>query len=99
MELIRLVMVRNRESISSLVSLRVLIVEARGRVERLMQVTDVMDKKTESIRSRSGVVSRVESVLDVVIHVGLLVTLSILTGQPVSDVVDSIYNVVVWDHI
>jgi hypothetical protein len=38
-------------------------------------------------------------VLDIVIHVGLLVSLSILTGQPVCDVVDSVYDVVVWDHI
>jgi hypothetical protein len=46
MEFIRLVVVRNRESISSLVSLGVLIVETRSSVERLMQVTDVVDKKT-----------------------------------------------------
>lgn len=71
-------MARNGESIGTFISLGVLVVESRGGVERLVQVSDVMDEETEGVRSSSIVVTGVESVLDIIVHVGLLVALAVL---------------------
>ena len=78
MEFISFIVVGDRESVRSFISLGVLIVEARGGVERLVQVSYIVDQKAKGIGSSSIVVSRVESVLNIVIHVRLLVAFSIL---------------------
>jgi len=77
-ELIGGVVAREREGVGTLISLGVLVVESGSCVERLVQVSNIVDKETKSIRSGSVVVSRVERVLDVIVHVGLLVSLSVL---------------------
>lgn len=98
-EFIGFVVVRDRESVGSFVTSGVLIVKTRSSVERLMQVTDIVDKQTKSVRSSSIVVSRVEPVLNIVIHVGLLVPFAVLTREPVCDIIDSCHDVVGWNHI
>jgi len=96
---IGLVVVGDGECVGSFISLRVLIIKARSSVERLVQVSNIVDEKTESIRSGSIVVTWVESMLDIVIHVSFLVACSILSGEPVGDVSDGRYDVVGRDHV
>jgi len=98
-ELISCVVVGNREGVSSFISLRILVVEARSSVERLMEIPDVMDEEAKRIRTSSVIVTGVKSVLNVVVDVRLLVPSSVLTGEPVGNVVDSNHDVVGWNHI
>lgn len=99
MEFIRAVVARNWESISTLVSLRIFITKARSSVEGLVQITHVMDHKSKSIGFSGIVISRVESMLDIVIHVSLLVVFTVLARKPVYDIVNGNYNVIVRNNI
>lgn len=99
MELIGLVVVGNGECVSSFISLRVLVVKARSGVERLVQVSNIVDEKTEGVRPGSIVVAGVESVLNIVIHVRLLVAFPVLSGEPVGNVLDGHHDVVGGNHI
>jgi len=99
MEFIRAIVARNWESISTLVSFRIFITKARSSVERLVQISHVMDHKSKSIGFSGIVISRVESMLDIVIHVSLLVVFTVLTRKPVYDIVNGNYNVIGRNNI
>lgn len=88
-----LVVVRDRECVSTGITIRVVVVEARGRVERLRDVAEEVDKQAQGVRPGYRLVARVQPVLDVVIDVGLLVAIPVLAREPVGDLSDALSQV------
>ena len=76
--------------IASLITLGVLLVNSRGSVERLMDVTGVVDDETQS--EGLGIGLEGEVLLDLLVVVAGLVIASVL--QPVGQVFKSAHNVV-----
>ena len=89
MELVHIVMIFEGEGIGSAVSRGPLRVVLLFIVEWLDNVSHEVDQQAESIRLGITLIIWVESVLNVVIVVAILVVISLLAGQPGDRVGDS----------
>lgn len=87
-QLINLVMVWERESIGTFVAVWVRFVVATFTVERLVDVSHVVDEEAERVRFGVVLVAWVQAVLHVIIHVRVLVVSAVFAREPISDVLD-----------
>jgi len=93
MQLIRLIMVRNREAIRTLVTIRVLIIEPATNMERLMDIAQEVDQKSQSIAFSDIGVARVQPILNVIIEVTVQVRIPILLSNPADNILNSFSDV------
>ena len=89
MQLIDVVVILEWEKIGPLIAFWPLRVKSVLIVERLNNVSHIVDEKSESIWFGITLITWVESVLDVVIDVGVQVVITLLAWEPSDDVIES----------
>jgi hypothetical protein len=73
-------MIFERNQVSSLVTIRVSLVVEIQVVEWLMHITNVMNQEAKGVGLSEIFVSGVQSILNVIVHVTLLVLFAIISG-------------------
>ena len=89
MQFVNIVVILEREQVSSFVTINKLFVKAILAVERLYDVTNVMNEQTERVRLSIALVTRVESILNVIIDVRVKVGITIFLSEPCDKVCDA----------
>jgi len=93
-QFVSFVMVRNREVVCTSITIGVGIIEASSGMERLGNITHIMDEKSKSVGSCYGGVSGVKCVLNIFVHIRAFIGITVFAGEPVCDVGKSCSDVV-----
>ena len=88
-QFVNIVVIFEGEQVSSFVTINKLFVKAIFAVEWLHNVANIVNEETESVRLRIALVTRVKSILNVIVDVRVEVGITIFLSEPCDKVCDA----------